>query len=384
MTEQPKSWRDQIKVHPAADLFPMMGEDELKALGEDIKENGLQTGIAVWRASDGRPWFLVDGRNRLDAAELVGLSVKFIKEGGEVTVKIGDYMNAVDDITSMDPYEYVISANVYRRHLTLDQKRDLIAAVLKAQPEKSNRTIAEQAKADHKTVGAVRDRLVSTGEIPQLDKTVGADGKQRKQPAKKKRRDVEDYIAADDGPAQAEGTFPVHFGSCHGGRVVTERSTAKTKGKADSAADPATLSLSAQQKLEAATRRIRRELELEFDKRLQQRLQEALDDTVLPAYNETYAIYRELSEARKGLMTKATYNKIASCLHPDSRNSVTDEKLVDAFQIWRGLEIRLLDETQCPTPTFKWPKTYEELMALKQKVSAARRAKREANMAHRQ
>ena len=31
-----------IKVHPAADLFPMMTPDELKALGEDIKKNGLE------------------------------------------------------------------------------------------------------------------------------------------------------------------------------------------------------------------------------------------------------------------------------------------------------------------------------------------------------
>jgi hypothetical protein len=40
-----KGWRDVLKVHPAADLFPMMGEAELRALGEDIKANWLQTPI---------------------------------------------------------------------------------------------------------------------------------------------------------------------------------------------------------------------------------------------------------------------------------------------------------------------------------------------------
>jgi hypothetical protein len=36
------SWRDLIKVHPAADAFPMLSEEELDALAEDIKANGLQ------------------------------------------------------------------------------------------------------------------------------------------------------------------------------------------------------------------------------------------------------------------------------------------------------------------------------------------------------
>src|SRR5262249_11773245 len=36
-----KTWRDVYKVHPAADLFPMQPEDELRKLGEDIKANGL-------------------------------------------------------------------------------------------------------------------------------------------------------------------------------------------------------------------------------------------------------------------------------------------------------------------------------------------------------
>jgi hypothetical protein len=35
--------------------------------------------------------------------------------------------------------------------------------------------------------------------------------------------------------AADETTFPVYFGSCHGGRVVTERTSTKTKEKADPA-----------------------------------------------------------------------------------------------------------------------------------------------------
>jgi hypothetical protein len=208
MATQTKSWRDVIKVHPAADLFPMMSADELKALGEDIKENGLQTEIAVWRAASGRRWFLVDGRNRLDAAELVGLPVQFIKKDGDVTVRIGAHLNRVDDLTSLDPYAYVVSANIHRRHLTAEQKRELIAKLVKATPEKSDRQIAEQSKASPSTVAKMRKALEQAGDVSKLDTRTDAKGRKQQahKPVTEKRRNPEDYIAEAKAPATKEPT----------------------------------------------------------------------------------------------------------------------------------------------------------------------------------
>jgi hypothetical protein len=42
----------------------------------------------------------------------------------------------------VDAYSYVMSANIHRRHLTIEQKRELIGKLLKAQPKQSNRQIA--------------------------------------------------------------------------------------------------------------------------------------------------------------------------------------------------------------------------------------------------
>jgi ParB-like chromosome segregation protein Spo0J len=63
-------WRDKFKVHPVADVFPMMSDAELRVLGEDIKANGLQTTIVF----DGSR--LLAGRNRLEAMERAGVELK--------------------------------------------------------------------------------------------------------------------------------------------------------------------------------------------------------------------------------------------------------------------------------------------------------------------
>jgi ParB-like chromosome segregation protein Spo0J len=55
----------KLAVHPAADIFPMMSDDELQELAADIAENGLQVAIIL----DHTQKVLIDGRNRLEACK---------------------------------------------------------------------------------------------------------------------------------------------------------------------------------------------------------------------------------------------------------------------------------------------------------------------------
>jgi hypothetical protein len=71
------------------------------------------------------------------------------------------------------------------RHLTAEQKRDLIAKLIKATPEKSNRQIAETVKVSPTTVGTVRAELEATGDVSKLDTRTDSQG--REQPARKPR-----------------------------------------------------------------------------------------------------------------------------------------------------------------------------------------------------
>jgi hypothetical protein len=175
--QAPTQWRCVLRIHEAAELLPRMSETELEELGEDIKRHGIHQPIVIFTDQDGIER-LLDGISRLDAMERTGLPVV---EDGELNPDIPTH-NIPGNI---DPFAWVLSANVHRRHLTSEQKREVIAKLLKAKPEQSNRTIAKQVKSDHKTVGTVREKLEATGEIPQLQKTTGADGKERRQPEKK-------------------------------------------------------------------------------------------------------------------------------------------------------------------------------------------------------
>ena len=159
------AWRDTIKVHSAADLFPMMSDAELDALAEDIKKNGLTHRLIFWSQPGGKLQ-LLDGRNRLEALERIGIQFDVDEHAAYFFPK-----------DTVDPYAYVVSANIVRRHLTAEDKRDLIAKLLKASPKKSDRSIAKTVEVDNKTVAAVRSRE----EIPHVDKRT--DTKGRQQPA---------------------------------------------------------------------------------------------------------------------------------------------------------------------------------------------------------
>lgn len=96
----------QVGVHPVAALFPMMSDEELDDLAEDIKANGLIHPIV--RNADG---VLIDGRNRLEACRRAEVEPSFVELDGH------------------DPVAFILSANITRRHLS---KGQIAMAVAKA------------------------------------------------------------------------------------------------------------------------------------------------------------------------------------------------------------------------------------------------------------
>lgn len=155
-----------------------MSNAELRKLADDIAMQGLQQRIHLFVDMRANKKYLLDGRNRLDALELLGKKIwdangELLKElvGTELTNLLG----------RPDCYAHVISLNIRRRHLKSEQKRDLIVKLLAFNPEKSDRQIAATVKVDNKTVAKQRREMESREEIPHAAKRT--DTKGRKQPA---------------------------------------------------------------------------------------------------------------------------------------------------------------------------------------------------------
>jgi DNA-binding transcriptional ArsR family regulator len=176
-SEQRMGWRSRLTVHPAAELFLPMSDAELRELADDIEANGLREPIAIY-ADPQIGDCILDGRNRLDALELLGRTIwnGRLPASEIYRTYIFRFVSQGDTI---DPVAYVISRNIRRRHLKPEERADLIAKLLKLSPEKSNRRIAAELKVDHKKVGAVRRTREATGEITPVEKTTGKDGKKR-------------------------------------------------------------------------------------------------------------------------------------------------------------------------------------------------------------
>jgi hypothetical protein len=169
-------WRDLLPVHPAAEMFPLMTAAELQELAADIAAHGLRERVELYNDHE-LDVCLLDGRNRLDALELLGWKI-FNNDEGYPSPQFFSREHMLG-VRQPDPWAYVVSRNFHRRHLSPEQRRDVIAKILKADPGRSNRQVATLAGVDHKTVAAVRAEGESTGEIPQLEKTKGKDGKDR-------------------------------------------------------------------------------------------------------------------------------------------------------------------------------------------------------------
>lgn len=99
----------ELTSHELANLFPPMGGEEFAQLVADIKVNGLRLPIVLMGNK------ILDGRNRYRACKEAGVPVR------------------TEQYDGTEPLEFVLSANLHRRHLN-ESQRAMIAARLANMP----------------------------------------------------------------------------------------------------------------------------------------------------------------------------------------------------------------------------------------------------------
>src|SRR6266702_882644 len=90
---------EAIQFHEAANIFPMMGEDEYRSLVADIRAKGLLEPIWTYQGK------IIDGRNRYKACLAIGIEPRYREWNGEGSL-----------------VAFVVSLNLQRRHLSSSQK----------------------------------------------------------------------------------------------------------------------------------------------------------------------------------------------------------------------------------------------------------------------
>jgi len=150
---------DDAGDQPLFQFLPGLSDEEYRSLEDSIREHGIQVPILVDESKS-----VIDGHHRKEIADRLGIECP---------------RRFALDLTDEQKRTLALSLNLDRRHLSREQRRELVAASLTADPQLSNREHARRTGANHETVAAIREPLVATGGIRQLDRTTGADGRER-------------------------------------------------------------------------------------------------------------------------------------------------------------------------------------------------------------
>jgi DNA modification methylase len=132
-----------LDAHEVTELFPVMTADEYAAMKLDIERNGLQE--AIWTC-EGK---IVDGRSRYRACVELGVEPQLREWSGAGSL-----------------IDFVVSANLHRRHLTASQK-----AMLAVQIEKQ---LAVAAKENMRAAGGDRRSGLSGTGFKKVIKSIHA------------------------------------------------------------------------------------------------------------------------------------------------------------------------------------------------------------------
>jgi len=145
-------------------VMPPLAPDEYAALEASIRERGVLEPVPV--DEDGA---IIDGYHRSEIAQRLGVDWP---------------TRVVAGLTDAEKRTMAFELNLNRRHLNREQKRRLVAASLKADPQLSDREHARRTGVTHPTVAAVSRELQQTGDVENLSTRIDSLGREQPVPTR--------------------------------------------------------------------------------------------------------------------------------------------------------------------------------------------------------
>ena len=128
-----------LPIHPSAAIFPPMRESEFEALVADVREKGQLEAVWLWQGQ------VIDGRHRVRACQILGLTPKTREWDGNGSL-----------------LEFIVSANLRRRHLKENQRAMVAARMLphfeeEALERKNNKSVVKSQHMVNLPYGPARE-----------------------------------------------------------------------------------------------------------------------------------------------------------------------------------------------------------------------------------
>lgn len=101
----------KLGVSPAANAYPIMNEDQLRGLTQDIANNGQHVPVRIAKiknpAANKGTYYVIDGRNRIKACRQCGIDPVYVVRD----------LDTVEDLNKV-AFNETLSFNVIRRHMS--------------------------------------------------------------------------------------------------------------------------------------------------------------------------------------------------------------------------------------------------------------------------
>lgn len=160
-------------------VMPPLSMEEYNSLHDSIEQSGVQVPVVVDENGT-----VIDGHHRKKIATELGVECP-------TTTKAG--------LDGTAKRTLALSLNLDRRHLNREQRRELIAASVKADPQLTNREHAKRTGVSPTTVGVIRQDMEEVGRVSKLDTRTDSRGYQQPVTKLTETSKTETYFDAETG-----------------------------------------------------------------------------------------------------------------------------------------------------------------------------------------